>query len=182
MHFHSLLRFHVLYGHSKLPYLPDDIFVSPFYVLHIGDVRISCCDKSRDDHRYSCSEIPTRYGCSTQVGRTKNKCGIGVHDCWVSFHLLDFYEPVQSALINDFFQPTHSLRLREEYGKGGLEVCRESWEDIGLHSNSSELVYGSIHSKGIISQVLISNSDFSTFHEKRMKILDTSILYVKIFF
>lgn len=80
----------------------------------------------------------------------------------MSFHLFDLDEPVESALVDDFFESADSLGLRQEDSEWRLEIGRKSREYIGLNTDGLERVDRSVHSEDIISQILISNSYLQT--------------------
>lgn len=108
-----LIRLDSLYLGSELAYLADDIFVSSLYVFDISDVGISGGDKSRYDHSDSGSQVPTGDCCASESCWPKYECCIRIHDGWMSFHLLNLNEPVESALVDDFLESANPFSLRQ---------------------------------------------------------------------
>ena len=156
----------MFYLYAKFCNLPDNVFVSSFYVFYIGDIGVPRGDKSRDNHRNSGSEIPARNGRTTQVGRTKNKCLMRVHKSWVTFHLLQFYEEIETSFEHDFLYSGNSFCLRKEDAKYRLKICREARKNICLKRLDGLEMFTSIHTKYILSSIFKSYAYFFTFHEK----------------
>ena len=102
---------------------------------------------------------------------------MGVHDSDMSFHLLDFDQPVEASFEEHLMDTRYTLGLSEHECKRGLEICRESWIDVGLYVGRDESRTRIIYSESIIFLICFEpNSCISTLPEKCCEISYASSL------
>lgn len=174
----TIIELYLLDYTSKLLNFSYNILISTFYIFHICDECFASCDHSSNDHRHSGTEIPARYSRSSEMSFSKYESFMRVHDSNMSFHLFNFDKPIEPSFKKNFMNTRYSFSLREEEGKWGLEICRESWKDIRLKRNCTKTRTRIIYDDFIFFAFQIkSHSSFTTLLEKCRKVGNSSIFY-----
>lgn len=102
---------------------------------------------------------------------------MGIHDRYMSLHLLDLDEPVQSPFEENLVDTGHAVCLCEEQCEGRLEISRKTWIDVGLEIGTLEARTRIVNGDHISFSVeIIADSRLLAFPEKCCQIRDPRML------
>ena len=93
------------------------IFISSFDIFYIGNTSFSCRDQSCNHYGTASSEIPARNRRALKIHLAEDDRLMGIDDTELTSHFLQFYEPIESSLIEYLVDPGFSTGLRHQDGK-----------------------------------------------------------------